>query len=92
LKVYFDDCTGLTEISSNEKLIIKQEKERMLVHTASGNNMERIHIYALNGRKIFERKINSNIAELTIDLSKGIYIIECITKNEVLGGKIIVAE
>jgi alpha-tubulin suppressor-like RCC1 family protein len=54
------------------------------ISSSKENPVQKITLYSIDGKKVFEREENSKNSSITIDiqtLSSGIYFMECVSKN-----------
>lgn len=84
-----DESTlSVEEISSN--ILMYNNPVRTSLHITSDEKLRQLRIFSINGRKVFEKELNTN--SQNIDLSKlasGLYLLELATETQIKRGKLL---
>jgi hypothetical protein len=90
--IFFDDCTGISEITGEDDLLLIPEGQHsFLILTANQQIISRLTMFNINGKIIKDQSYNSASVHLDVTPpNAGIYIIECLVRENAVRKKIVI--
>ena len=89
--IYFDNCSGVSSIYSDTKLLqVHSSLSSITVQSNNSSNFSRLYLLSVDGKLIFEQLVNDNLIEINTEkLTPGIYILKCVVDNNFVTKKLV---